>query len=513
MAALDDLVAGLQLSDEEKRQARGLGFLQFGLGLLGTRRGRELQAIGQAGTQGLLGYRQELDNARLKKLRDLQARGAALDLVNHESQYNDAELLRRQQQDFARRFGGVGAPVPAGGQVGPSAPTVMQIGPPTPSGELQAQPMPRAPTIAAPSGPPPLGAVGGSSSLGTPRASPATQTPGPAGGVPSKREVAQRYQGYGDYWMSLGRPEKAQTYYELAQKSLPQIKEQRTLTQNGRRVVVNVYNDGSHEVLPDVGPDQEKAHFLNTGKTVAAVDPFTGQPVAGGGSYAMQTTPGEDQTAATTMRGQNMTDARSRDQNSIALGNRQIEQVHTIRKELNSLPDVQSYRAALPMLKSAQTAPNTRAGDLDVIYAVGKALDPGSVVREGELNLVIKSGNLPQQLVGATSYVMAGGKLPPEQRAELMAMLQNRVGQLKSMHDVATVPYRRQAEVSGLPADQIFVEPVAARGAGGAASTGGAPVLTSKATANMTAKAMVNKVLAAGDPAKIEELRALGYIQ
>jgi hypothetical protein len=42
----------------------------------------------------------------------LLARGSAFDLLNKENAYQDADLLRKQQQDFATRFGGVGAPSP-----------------------------------------------------------------------------------------------------------------------------------------------------------------------------------------------------------------------------------------------------------------------------------------------------------------------------------------------------------------------------------------------------------------
>jgi hypothetical protein len=72
-----------------------------------------------------------------------------------------------------------------------------------------------------------------------------------------------------------------------------QIKEQRPLTQNSKRVVVNLYTDGSHEIVPDVAPDLEKAHFLDTGSQIGAVDPFTGKPIQGGGQYNKTMTPGE----------------------------------------------------------------------------------------------------------------------------------------------------------------------------------------------------------------------------
>jgi len=93
--------------------------------------------------------------------------------------------------------------------------------------------------------------------------------------------------------MSVGRPQVADAFYKHAQQMLPQLKEQRVLTHNGQRVVVNLYNDGSHEILPDVGPDQEKAHFLDMGNSIVPVDPITGKPLSNPSVYNKSMTPGE----------------------------------------------------------------------------------------------------------------------------------------------------------------------------------------------------------------------------
>ncbi|MBK6806644.1 MAG: hypothetical protein IPG84_18245 [Betaproteobacteria bacterium] len=143
----------------------------------------------------------------------------------------------------------------------------------------------------------------------------------------------------------------------------------------------------------------------------------------------------------------------------VTTGQKAGDLVSGLRKEFNALQPVQNYRAALPVVESAKNAPDTPAGDLDLIYAVGKALDPNSVVREGELNLVIKSGSPLQRFAGYAQYIGAGkGRLPAAQRAELIAMLDGRVGQLKGAHDMAAAPYIKQAQALGLPMDQIFQE-------------------------------------------------------
>jgi hypothetical protein len=109
MTTIDDLVAGLQLTQADKKDARTMGLLAAGLGMLGARGVNPLQAFRQGGAQGLLGYQGALDDARKQKTQGLLARGSAFDLLNKENAYQDADLLRKQQQDFATRFGGVGA--------------------------------------------------------------------------------------------------------------------------------------------------------------------------------------------------------------------------------------------------------------------------------------------------------------------------------------------------------------------------------------------------------------------
>ncbi len=129
-----------------------------------------------------------------------------------------------------------------------------------------------------------------------------------------------------------------------------------------------------------------------------------------------------------------------------------------LRKEFNGLPEVQAYKAAVPMVESARKAPNTTAGDLDVIYAVGKALDPNSVVREGELNLVLKTGSPLERVLGSMGYVIGQGRLSPQQRQKLLNMLDNRVGELGRQYGAARTTYEKAADANGLPKDQIFVD-------------------------------------------------------
>lgn len=169
---------------------------------------------------------------------------------------------------------------------------------------------------------------------------------------------------------------------------------------------------------------------------------------------------GQDMTQGTSIRGQNLVDARSREANTNVLTGKVQEQVAGLRKEFNGLDEVKNYKAVVPMVESARKAPDTPAGDLDIIYAVGKVLDPGSVVREGELNLVIKSGTPMEQFSGyARSIAQGKGRLPPEQRAKLVAMLEGRMGELAKNYARTRSVYEAHAERGELPKEQIFSEP------------------------------------------------------
>lgn len=190
---------------------------------------------------------------------------------------------------------------------------------------------------------------------------------------------------------------------------------------------------------------------------------------------------GQDLTAQTTReghrvtaRGQDLTDARARDFNAIARSGNVGKGTTDLRKEFNDLPEVKSFKTVIPVLKSVQSAPDTTAGDLDVIYGVGKILDPTSVVREGEMSLVIKSGSPLERALGAMGYVVGRGRLTPAMRAKLVGMLEGRVGEIESQYNAARQTYERAADANQLPKDQIFTElPPVTRSGAKAPATGG----------------------------------------
>jgi hypothetical protein len=111
---------------------------------------------------------------------------------------------------------------------------------------------------------------------------------------------------------------------------------------------------------------------------------------------------------------------------------------------------VRDYETSLPIIKSAKNAPDTGYGDLQLIYSVGKLLDPNSVVREGELALTITSGSPLQRIIGSTRFTTEqGGRLPPNSRRQIMEMLNERVGSYKQAYDRDFQQYSEYASEQG----------------------------------------------------------------
>lgn len=117
-----------------------------------------------------------------------------------------------------------------------------------------------------------------------------------------------------------------------------------------------------------------------------------------------------------------------------AFGAENFDDVSVLRKEVQSLPSYKNYSQAVPIYKSmVETAGrDSKASDLNLVYGLGKIMDPTSVVREGEMVMVSNTSSLPDWLNGAINSVNGGAKLTPETRE---AILTEAYGRMKSYDD------------------------------------------------------------------------------
>lgn len=128
----------------------------------------------------------------------------------------------------------------------------------------------------------------------------------------------------------------------------------------------------------------------------------------------------------------------------------------SLKKDFQRNDAVANYMTQVPILASAAKAPKTPAGDLNLIYAMGKVLDPGSVVREGEMSLVQNSGALSERMLGSyMKQVQGGAALTPKQRQELIGMLSGRVAESARAYNSVRQEYQGLAGELGLPGKHV----------------------------------------------------------
>jgi hypothetical protein len=137
-----------------------------------------------------------------------------------------------------------------------------------------------------------------------------------------------------------------------------------------------------------------------------------------------------------------------------------------LRKEYEDQKAVADYRLVLPVYQRAATAEDTRAGDISIIYALGKIFDPGSVVREGELQLSMQAAPWLQQIVSnAKSQITGEGRLSPALRAELVRAMNGQVEALRAPYVQERERYSGYATDFGFTSDSVVgPDPAAAFG-------------------------------------------------
>lgn len=219
--------------EEDRKSALIQGLLGAAFPLLGARRGSEFNAFGQAGLLGLNSYNRSLEGAT--EARDRKAQREQQRLMWEQAQEERALKMQQMQQQREQQAAMQRA---AGGAF-----------------------------------------VGGSPGM------PAQEADSPGGTyMPPTAPQPGRFdpQAYIASLQQQGLPQQAIAAVKEYGPKEKKLKDTRTLMQNGQRVTVNMYDDGTHEVLP-YAPDAEKLHFGSTGAmTNIGLDPYTGKPVSQG---------------------------------------------------------------------------------------------------------------------------------------------------------------------------------------------------------------------------------------
>ena len=140
-----------------------------------------------------------------------------------------------------------------------------------------------------------------------------------------------------------------------------------------------------------------------------------------------------------------------KDENAMAAlgvqGTGDVKEAANLRKEFAKETKDSNFKFVQDAYRRTKDVPNTGAGDLSLIYSFIKALDPTSVVREGEINISKATGSVPENLLTAYKRVKEGKLLSDQQRAEY----KGEIGRF--YNEKAKEQQQRNAFYSGLASD------------------------------------------------------------
>lgn len=218
---------------------------------------------------------------------------------------------------------------------------------------------------------------GGGMSL-DPQYAPQRQQPQPSS---AKTTQYQRLMGVGDMLTSKGYGDKAQSYYDQAAKLAPKVKDWKQVIVNGKVKYQPLFEDGTSGDPMDNEAATE-LHFADNGtNTGIGINKFTGAPITQGVKKGY--TPGD----MVSMRGQNMVDARSREQNAESMALRRDTMMQGNKPPAGYRQTQDGNLEAIPGgpadLKAQALAGNKAAGASDVDLAISSLRDAYDRLDEG----------------------------------------------------------------------------------------------------------------------------------
>lgn len=158
----------------------------------------------------------------------------------------------------------------------------------------------------------------------------------------------------------------------------------------------------------------------------------------------------------------------------------QAERENTLRDEFNALSkDYRTQSDAYGRVSVSAKDPSA-AGDLSMIFAYMKLLDPGSVVREGEQATAANARGIPDAIRNQYNRLMTGERLTDKQRGDFLDRANRLYDQATTDHQKTRTQYEERAQRYGVDPQQVTTEfgSTARRGpgpgAGGAPAGGGA---------------------------------------
>ena len=115
----------------------------------------------------------------------------------------------------------------------------------------------------------------------------------------------------------------------------------------------------------------------------------------------------------------------------------------------------QAYRK----IEEATKVPSA-AGDVSLVFAFMKILDPGSVVREGEFATAANAAGIPDRVRAQYNAAMRGERLAPAQRADFLNQAKNLARSQKDMFENQVLPqYQYISNQRGYDVNKVISNP------------------------------------------------------
>jgi hypothetical protein len=128
-----------------------------------------------------------------------------------------------------------------------------------------------------------------------------------------------------------------------------------------------------------------------------------------------------------------------------------------LRKEFQALPVVKDMQHVAGNYEKIRTTSPTGPGDISMIFAFMKMIDPTSTVREGEFATAENAGGVPSKVWGFYNKAMEGQKLPDGVRQQFRAEAKSLYDAQRKRYDAHASQYRRLATQAGLaPGDVVL---------------------------------------------------------
>ena len=138
-----------------------------------------------------------------------------------------------------------------------------------------------------------------------------------------------------------------------------------------------------------------------------------------------------------------------------------VQRASALRDDFRAEPTVKKSETiadATRLVRAAAASP-TAAGDLSLIFAYMRVLDPNSVVREREFANAQNATNVPDQIRNLYNRVLSGTRLNPRQRRDFVARANDIAQEQSNSIQAQITRFGRISERYGVPSDLVVYDP------------------------------------------------------